>query len=95
MKPTGYACPTFSLLKRKVGQVGQEGTASMLCCNPAMEDEPPPVRDAKAPASDDEDLAALFDERAAILEYDGGYSRAKAEALARAEIDALRRRGRA
>jgi hypothetical protein len=42
--------------------------------------------------TDAEDLAALFDERAAILEYDGGYSRAKAEALARAEIGALRRR---
>jgi hypothetical protein len=45
--------------------------------------------------TDDEDWAALFDERAAILEYDGGYPRAKAEALARAEIDALRRKGRA
>ena len=44
---------------------------------------------------DDEDLAALFDERAAILQYDGGYPRAKAEALARAEIEALHRRGRA
>jgi hypothetical protein len=40
-----------------------------------------------------EDLVGLFDERAAILEYDGGYPRAQAEALARAEIEALHRRG--
>ncbi|CAH1653479.1 hypothetical protein CHELA1G11_13696 [Hyphomicrobiales bacterium] len=39
--------------------------------------------------NEDEWLAA-FDERAAILEYDGGWSRAEAERLAREEID-LRR----
>lgn len=34
----------------------------------------------------DADLQALFDERAGILEYDGGLSRAEAEARAAAEI---------
>lgn len=32
-----------------------------------------------------------FEERAAILEYDGGFSRSEAERLARIEIEALRK----
>jgi len=36
-----------------------------------------------------EDLRDRFDERAAILEYDGGHARADAEALAFAECIAL------
>jgi hypothetical protein len=39
----------------------------------------------------EEDWAFAFEERAAILEYDGGHSREEAERLARAEIEAMRR----
>jgi hypothetical protein len=39
------------------------------------------VTDCETPADDDE-----FPERAAIIEYDGGYSRAEAERLARTEL---------
>lgn len=35
---------------------------------------------------DEEDWRAAFEERAAILEYDGGHSRAEAERLAREEV---------
>jgi hypothetical protein len=38
----------------------------------------------------EEDWQALFDERAGIMEYDGGLSRAEAEERARQEADALR-----
>lgn len=37
-------------------------------------------------SSADHDLWVEFEERAAILEYDGGYSREEAEALARLEV---------
>ena len=43
------------------------------------------VTDCEAPAQDEE-----FAERAAILEYDGGYSRVEAERLARAELTGRR-----
>lgn len=33
----------------------------------------------------------LYEERAAILEYDAGYSRAEAEKLARIEIEKLKK----
>jgi hypothetical protein len=36
---------------------------------------------------DEEDRKALFDERAAILEYDGGFTRAEAERRAREEMN--------
>lgn len=40
---------------------------------------------------DEADWQFAFEERAAILEYDGGHSRVEAERLARAEIEAMRR----
>lgn len=40
---------------------------------------------------DAEDWQMAFEERAAILEYDGGFSRSEAERLARIEIEALRK----
>jgi hypothetical protein len=42
---------------------------------------------------DEEDWQAAFDERAAILEYDGGFPRAEAERLAGDEISGLRAAG--
>lgn len=41
-------------------------------------------------AFDADDWRAAFEERAAIMEYDGGLSREDAERLARDEIDGLR-----
>lgn len=37
-------------------------------------------------AENEEDLQAAFEERAAILEYDGGWTRPEAERLARIEV---------
>lgn len=61
---------------------------------------PPTVQDvATEPIPDDpfdrsgweaEDWQALFDERAGVLEFDGGYSRAEAEEMAAAEISKMR-----
>lgn len=42
-------------------------------------------------AWDAEDWQMAFEERAAILEYDGGFTRSEAERLARIEIEALRK----
>ncbi|MCB1502948.1 MAG: hypothetical protein KDK07_24750 [Bauldia sp.] len=39
---------------------------------------------------DDDDWNALCDERAGIMEFDGGLPRAEAEVRARAEVDQLR-----
>jgi len=39
----------------------------------------------------EEDLQVLFDERAGIMEFDGGLSRDEAERLARQEVALLRR----
>jgi hypothetical protein len=39
---------------------------------------------------DEDDWNALYDERAGIMEFDGGLSRAEAEARAREEVDQLR-----
>ena len=39
----------------------------------------------------DEALREMFEERAAIMEYEGVLPKAKAEALARAEVDSYRR----
>jgi hypothetical protein len=41
---------------------------------------------------DEEDWRAAFEERAGILEYDGGYSRHEAERLAQEEINERRSR---
>lgn len=43
---------------------------------------------------DEEDWRAAFEERAGVLEYDGGYSRQDAERLARIEIDEWRLQAR-
>jgi hypothetical protein len=53
----------------------------------------PDVRDFFDRSAWDEevDWQAAFDERAAILEYDGGLSRPEAERLAREQIDQQRR----
>ncbi len=61
--------------------------------------KPKSVFPAAAPADlyaswDEEDWRAAFEERAGILEYDGGHSRQDAERLARAEIDERRSRAR-
>jgi hypothetical protein len=45
----------------------------------------------RQPAWFEEDWQALFDERAGIMEYDGGLSRAEAEAGAAEEVETLRR----
>ncbi|WP_234052692.1 MULTISPECIES: hypothetical protein [unclassified Xanthobacter] len=42
-------------------------------------------------AGDEARWRDAFEERAAILEYDGGFSRSEAERLARIEIEALRK----
>jgi hypothetical protein len=39
---------------------------------------------------DEEDWQAFYDERAGIMEYDAGFPRAKAEALARQEVRKIR-----
>jgi hypothetical protein len=39
---------------------------------------------------DEDDWSAFYDERAAIMEFDGGLPRAEAEASARKEVDLLR-----
>jgi hypothetical protein len=39
---------------------------------------------------DEEDWTALYDERAGIMEFDGGLSRAKAETAAANEVNLLR-----
>lgn len=49
-----------------------------------------PVAPENDVAWDEEDWQAAFDERAAILEYDGGWPRPEAERLAREEIEARR-----
>jgi hypothetical protein len=49
-----------------------------------------PVAPRNDVAWDEEDWQAAFDERAAILEYDDGFTRAEAERLARDEISGLR-----
>ena len=38
-----------------------------------------------------EDLEELYEERAGILEHMGGWPKEKAEALARAEVETIRR----
>ena len=38
-----------------------------------------------------EDLEYFYAERAAILHFDGGWPKEKAEALAKAEVDSIRR----
>ncbi len=38
-----------------------------------------------------EDLEYFYAERAAILHFDGGWPKEKAEALARAEVETIRR----
>ena len=38
-----------------------------------------------------EDLEELYEERAGILEHMGGWSKEKAEALAKAEVETIRR----
>ena len=38
-----------------------------------------------------EDLEYFYSERAAILHFDGGWPKQKAEALARAEVETIRR----
>ena len=38
-----------------------------------------------------EDLEYWYQERAAILQHDGGWPKEKAEALARAEVETIRR----
>lgn len=38
-----------------------------------------------------DNLKELYEERAAILHYEGGWPKEKAEALARAEVDSIRR----
>ena len=43
---------------------------------------------------DEADWRDFYQERAAILEYDGGFSRRTAEELARREVWALRGRGK-
>ena len=39
----------------------------------------------------EEDLKYWYEERAAILHFDGGLPKEKAEALAKAEVDSIRR----
>ena len=39
----------------------------------------------------EEDLKYWYEERAAILQFDGGLPKEKAEALAKAEVDSIRR----
>ena len=53
----------------------------------------PPVPAASGAARTEADWSELLEERAAILEYEGGWSRAEAEQRAREEI-AFRRFGR-
>ena len=38
-----------------------------------------------------EDLEEFYEERCAILQFDGGWPKEKAEALAKAEVDSIRR----
>ena len=38
-----------------------------------------------------EDLEEFYEERSAILQHDGGWPKEKAEALARAEVETIRR----
>ena len=38
-----------------------------------------------------EDLKEFYEERAAILQHDGGWPKEKAEALAKAEVETIRR----
>ena len=38
-----------------------------------------------------EDLEYFYQDRAAILQHDGGWPKEKAEALARAEVETIRR----
>ena len=38
-----------------------------------------------------EDLEELYEERSAIMHFDGGLPKEKAEALAKAEVDSIRR----
>ena len=38
-----------------------------------------------------EDLEEFYEERSAILQFDGGWPKEKAEALARAEVETIRR----
>ena len=53
---------------------------------------PAPVSEQPAPPWGEDDWRYAFEERAAILEFDGGYDRAEAERLARIEITAMKRR---
>ena len=39
----------------------------------------------------EEDLKYWYEERAAILQHDGGWPKEKAEALAKAEVETIRR----
>ena len=39
----------------------------------------------------EEDLKYWYEERSAILQFDGGWPKEKAEALAAAEVDSIRR----
>jgi hypothetical protein len=89
----------FAVFARKVGVVppvpplgsggGTKGEALNTSLNQYVGKSVPPVP--PVPPQNDEveneaDLQVAFEERAAILEYDGGWPRAEAERLARIEV---------
>ena len=86
----------FAVFARKVGAVppqsprgGTEGEALNTSIDQYVAKSVPPVP--RVPPQDDEaenedDLQVAFEERAAILEYDGGWPRAEAERLACIEV---------
>lgn len=93
----------FTAFARKVGVVPlvpqapeawgtERGTENIVTLQSLREPVPrvPPVPLQNDVAWDEEDWQAAFDERAGILEYDGGWPRPEAERLAREEIDARR-----
>jgi len=79
------ACSTCSTVAP--GQVLQENANEISDVSPVS-----PVAPRKSDAVHESDLIDAFEERAAIMEYDGGMSREEAEAMAWADVFGSRAR---
>lgn len=79
------ACSTCSTVAP--GQVLQENANEISCVSPVA-----PVAPRNSDAVHESDLTDVFEERAAIMEYDGGMSREEAEATAWADVFGSRAR---
>lgn len=84
----GVVAPAYSTCSTvSPGQVLQEKTNENSGVSPVA-----PVAPQNSATVDESDLIDAFEERAAIMEYDGGMSREEAEAMAWADVFGSRAR---